>query len=72
MNQEDYIWLLWGIGFSFALQVIYDGIGEFPKLTQKYWGGIVIAFVYGVVLFLYMRHVKGSRNKPLDLTQPKA
>lgn len=53
MKSEDFWWLLWGIGFAFGFQVLYDGIGEFPNLTQKFWGGAIIEAIFWIGVFLY-------------------
>jgi len=53
MNEEDFWWVLWGIGFSFSLQVLYDGLGIWPHLTQKFWYGLIMVAILWIGIFLY-------------------
>jgi len=52
MKKEDFYWLLWGILVAFSLQVFYDGIGEYPKITQKFLGGFILDLILLVGLFI--------------------
>jgi hypothetical protein len=64
MNREDGYWLLFGIVIAFALQVFYDGIGEYPNLTQKFYGGFIIDLILIVGLYLlYGLMVKKHSNQ---------
>jgi hypothetical protein len=64
MDREDFWWLLWGILFAFTLQVIYDGIGEYPNLPRKELGGYLIIIVFAVILILIgPRMIKKKENK---------
>lgn len=42
MNVVDFWFILWGIFIGFGLQVIYDGISEYPHISRKLWGGILM------------------------------
>lgn len=53
MKKENFWWLLWGVGIAFGLQVLYDGLGKFPDLTQKFWYGLIMEAIYLLALFLY-------------------
>lgn len=52
MNFVDFWFILWGIWLSFGLQVIYDGIGEYPNLTRKFWRGLLVVIVVLIILIL--------------------
>ncbi len=55
MKKEEIWWIVWGIALAFGFQVLYDAIGEYPNITPKVIGGLVIEFVSLVALFLYGR-----------------
>jgi hypothetical protein len=77
MTKDEYVWLLWGIGFAFVLQVAYDMLGEFLTNTfgiekiggysLKSWGGTLIGIIYIVGLYLYIKKVRSeSKQKQLS------
>ncbi len=53
MKKEDFWWILWGIGMTFSLQVLYDGLGEYPNLSQKFWWGLIVLAISWILIFLY-------------------
>lgn len=61
MTKDEFFWLLWGIGVAFGLQVLYDGAGEYPNLTQKFWYGLLIEAVYLIGLSFYGLVVKKAK-----------
>jgi len=61
VTKKDFFWILWGIGVAFGIQVLYDGAGEYPNLTQKFWYGLVIEAVLLIGLFLYGLIVKKAK-----------
>jgi hypothetical protein len=54
--------ILWGIYVAFGLQVLYDGIGEYPNYSQKFWGGLTMEIVSFALLFLYGWKLKKPEN----------
>jgi hypothetical protein len=40
MKKENLFWLLVGIVVAFGIQVLYEGAGEYPDLTRKFWYGL--------------------------------
>jgi hypothetical protein len=52
MNFIDFWFILWGIFIAFGLQVLYDGIGECPHYTRKFWGGLSVEIVFLIILIL--------------------
>ena len=55
-KKGDFWWLLWGIGMSFALQVLYDGLGEWPNLPLNFWFGLIMVAISWICIFLYNRN----------------
>lgn len=51
-----------GILIAFALQVFYDEMGEFPKITQNFIWGLIIDIVLLVVLILCDLGLRKSKN----------
>jgi hypothetical protein len=56
MTKVEIMWIVWGILVSFGMQVLYDGIGELPNLSQKFYGG----FIMEVVLAIFFIYVFGN------------
>lgn len=63
MKKYDLGWVLWGILIAFGLQVFYDGIGDFPNCSQKFWGGLIIEAVSFSLLFLYASIIKKDNQE---------
>jgi hypothetical protein len=52
MKEEEIWWILWGVGIAFILQVLYDGLGDVPHISTKFWAGIIIGFLYIIALII--------------------
>ncbi len=63
VKREDFFWLLLGIVVAFGIQVLYDGVWEYPDLTRKFWYGLVIEAVLLVGLILYDLTIMGGDQK---------
>jgi len=50
MTKKDFWWLLCGIALAFALQILYDGLGDYLEPTPKFLCGIAIAIVLIIAL----------------------
>jgi hypothetical protein len=57
-KREEFWWILWGVGFAFLVQVLYDIAGEYPNLSQKSWYGLLIAAIFLIGLALSIRYAK--------------
>lgn len=52
MNWIDLWFIFWGILAAFCLQVIYDGIGEYPNVTRKFWFGLLLVEAFLIILVI--------------------
>jgi predicted PurR-regulated permease PerM len=56
MVNVDFAYFFMGIVLAFALQVLYDGLGEYPKVNRKFWVGVtligILTFFVAVFLLL--------------------
>lgn len=61
MNREFW-YTLWGVGLAFAIQMIYEGINEYPNLSRGFWSGLVInGFILAILILV--RGKKPITNK---------
>jgi hypothetical protein len=63
VKKENLFWLLFGIVVAFGIQVLYDGIWEYPYLTLKFWYGLVIEAVLIVGLIIYDLTIMGGDQR---------
>lgn len=66
MKESDFWWLMWGILIAFGLQVLYDGLGQMPNFTNKFWYGLGIEAISLILLFVW-----GTTLKRETLIKPE-
>ena len=71
MKKEDFWWILWGIGMAFSLQVLYDGLCEYPNLSQKFWFGLSMSAISWILIFLYGPRTREGHDRlgEVELTE---
>jgi len=52
MNR-DLWYTIWGVGLALAIQVLYNGINEYPDLSRGFWFGLVIeCFILAILMLI--------------------
>jgi low affinity Fe/Cu permease len=59
MALVDFWFILWGILAAFGLQVVYDGVGEYPRFTRKFFVGALLVETLLMIL-VFMTNVLGA------------
>lgn len=72
IKKEDFWWILWGIGMTFSMQLVYDGLGEYPNLSQKFWWGLIIGAISWILIFLYGARVLEGHDRLGDVELTEA
>ncbi len=53
MNTEFALFFL-GIALAFFLQVLYDGLGDYPHVTPKFWIGLSMVSILSLFVAIYL------------------
>lgn len=66
MNR-DLWYTLWGVGLALAIQVLYNGINEYPNLSRGFWFGIVMeGFILAILILAKGEKITTEREKPRE------